>query len=123
MVNQLGITNIVASLRPMEFKPCFSLQDIEQRVEQIVTGVEDKLLSKTPDSRSRSRDRSVENPAQVRSKSPYRRRDQSPPNRDPHENETRRIKCDYCKRTGHLESRCWFKQDDEAKRSGQPLNA
>ena len=65
----------------------------------------------------------LKNPAQVRSKSPYRRRDQSPPNRDPHENETRRIKCDYCKRTGHLESRCWFKQDDEAKRSGQPLNA
>ena len=123
LVNQLGITNSVASLRPMEFKPSFSLQDLEQRVEQIVTGVVDKLLSKTPDSRSRSRDRSVENLPQLRSKSPYRRRDQSPRNRDPHENETRRIKCDYCKRTGHVESRCWFKQDDEAKRSAQPLNA
>ena len=77
----------VSSLRPMELKPSFSIQDLEQAVGQIVTkefkGLAEKLISEVkhtttdPDSEFRSR-----SPSQGGRIKRGNRRDQTPSNFD-----------------------------------------
>lgn len=135
----------ISSLRPLEFKPNFSLKDMEQAIDQIVTrkldsltdkllqGMQDKLAHMPTGNTSTHRDQG--NTTQ-RDKSPYRKRDATPnrlrgqnsPNRQPlnawNPQEPRSIICTYCSRKGHVENRCYSKMRDmEANASSQkPLN-
>lgn len=114
-----------ASLRPLEFKPSFSLKDLEQTIGQIVTKQFEKMLAENqvkqsdPEPGSRNRERNPQNKRggpPFRSGSPHPKRDSSP-FRNYYDSGTRNIFCDYCKHTGHIESRCYKKQEDEARKA------
>lgn len=115
-----------SSLRPLEIKPSFTLQDLEQSIEQIVAKQFEKLMAQRqgtppnsePGLRNRNRNAQTE-----RGGSPYRKRNPSPyKSPSANEAESRSIFCDYCKRKGHIETRCYQKQNDEARKAQQALN-
>ena len=113
----------VSSLRPMEFKPSFSIQDLEQAVGQIVTkefkDLAEKFISEvkhtTTDPDSEFRSRSPSQGGRIRRGN---RREQTPSNFD----RALKRKCTYCNKTNHDESRCFKKRNDLAAKQAQSLS-
>lgn len=129
-ITQLESQPAIASLRPMEFKPSFSLQDLEQAVGLIVVkkfkDLADKLINEVRGKQTETSFKSKESSDRKgltpqRERSPFRKRVLSPRsfNRrnlpSPKQAQTlepRSIICTYCSKKGHIENRCWIKERD-----------
>ena len=128
-ITQLESQPAIASLRPMEFKPSFSLQDLVQAVGQVVVkefkGLADKLMNEvrgqteTDFKSEESSDRKGFTPQ--RERSPFRKRAFSPrnfnrmnlpPQKQEQTLEPRSIICTYCSKKGHVKNRCRIKERD-----------
>ena len=129
-ITQLESQPAIASLRPMEFKPSFSLQDLEQAVGQIVVkefkDLADKLINEVRGKQTETSFKSEESSDRKgltpqRERSPFRKRVLLPRNfnrrnlpslKQAQTLEPRSIICTYCSKKGHIENRCWIKERD-----------